>query len=63
MQYLTPRTTVLNIQGETLICASDIVVSKGSTGTVNKTDDIGFVKENNQSNNFSVWDDDWSAEQ
>ena len=53
--YQSPSACAYKIIGKTIISTS---VKVG--GTVNKTENIGFVKEqNSQNDNTNVWDEEW----
>jgi len=57
-QYVSPVLSVSIISTERLLAAS-MKVESDPDKKVEDQEDIGFAKENS-SNDYDVWDDDWS---
>lgn len=56
--YVNPVTDVYAIVGRQHLLENSIQIKVDKTHKVSDTNDIGFTKEN--SNDYNVWDDDWS---
>ena len=57
-QYVSPVLSVSIISTERLLAAS-MKVESDPDKKIDNQEDIGFAKENG-SNDYDVWDDDWS---